>query len=589
MPLGPPKAGLLTTVKSFTFTALMFGLQYAVVGGGEAAASVHGWAPARSRWRIAAVGYVALLAVMLALHSVFKHTSCLRADTSSLSPAVWMSPDKSRPVEKGSTSGHHHHNKLLYVYDIPPSLAGAECSYCGVGAGRADPGYMTEHVAHQALRASSWTTREAHEARWFVVPLLYSCASVCHMRLGELQVGKWFRDERAAACATEEAGVAYVRRVFGWLSEQPAWRAAAHRHVFVWAQDKGAYRIAEHDPALFAELRRGVFVQVAGAFMPGRPLAFEPGWDVVIPPQSDRPIVPIPASAADARARQRTVFWQGAAAYAHSAYPARVAFVREYGAGQWPKVKLRTGQGGSASDRESGARGLTNATFCLFLSGHSPQRWSGSLGHMIASGCLLIFADDVSTLPLGETLPWESMSLQVPEATPAALSRLVEALSDAKLDEMLRQWRAVRPKLLFAPSARDGAVEQVVAALNRRDAPEYVAWSHEQRRRCMQVITTARLPPTGTWHGPMNNGAAASARSRAAATVSASTTMRLACPLSRRSHAVLGRAPAPMPRCPAPVTGRTRRTLAPFNRAIRALHRTLCKVKKPGGRLPQNS
>jgi hypothetical protein len=247
------------------------------------------------------------------------------------------------------------------------------------------------------------------------------------MRLGELQVGKWFRDERAAACATEEAGVAYVRRVFGWLSEQPAWRAAAHRHVFVWSQDKGAYRIAEHDPALFAELRRGVFVQVAGAFMPGRPLAFEPSWDVVIPPQSDRPIVPIPASAADARARQRTVFWQGAAAYAHSTYPARVAFVREYGAGQWPKVKLRIGQGGSASDRESAARGLTNATFCLFLSGHSPQRWSGSLGHMLASGCLLIFADDVSTLPLGETLPWESMSLQVPEATPAALSRLVDA------------------------------------------------------------------------------------------------------------------------------------------------------------------
>jgi len=67
---------------------------------------------------------------------------------------------------------------------------------------------------------------------------------------------------------------------------------------------------------------------------------------------------------------------------------------------------------------------------------------------MIASGCLLIFADDVSTLPLGETLPWESMSLQVPEATPAALSSLVEALSDVKLDEMLRQWRAVSPKLL---------------------------------------------------------------------------------------------------------------------------------------------
>jgi hypothetical protein len=432
----------------FGFTAFLL-MQNAVVGaGGDANASVHGWAPARPSWRIAAAGYVALLVVMLALHSVFKRTSCLRADTSSLSPAIWMSPDKSRPVEKGSTSGHHHHNKLLYVYDIPPSLAGAECSYCGVGAGRADPGYMTEHAAHQALRASSWTTREAHEARWFVVPLLYSCASVCHMRLGELQVGKWFRDGRAAACATEEAGVAYVRRVFGWLSEQPAWRAAAHRHVFVWSQDKGAYRIAEHDPALFAELRRGVFVQVAGAFMPGRPLAFEPSWDVVIPPQSDRPIVPIPASAADARARQRTVFWQGAAAYAHSTYPARVAFVREYGAGQWPKAKLRIGQGGSASDRESAARGLTNATFCLFLSGHSPQRWSGSLGHMIASGCLLIFADDVSTLPLGETLPWESMSLQVPEATPAALSSLVEDLSDAKLDEMLRQWRAVRPKLL---------------------------------------------------------------------------------------------------------------------------------------------
>jgi hypothetical protein len=102
---------------------------------------------------------------------------------------------------------------------------------------------------------------------------------------------------------------------------------------------------------------------------------------------------------------------------------------------------------------------------------------------MIASGCLLIFADDVSTLPLGETLPWESMSLQVPEATPAALSRLVEALSDAKLDEMLRQWRAVRPKLLFAPSARDGAVEQVAAALIRREAP------------CMQMLTTALHPP----------------------------------------------------------------------------------------------
>ena len=295
----------------------------------------------------------------------------------------------------------------IYVYRIPSRLAGPECPYCGVGAGHTHPGYMTEVMAHEALRTSPFATDDPLAARWFVVPLRYSCAMVCRLRFGDVQVGQLV----GGRCEAERQAVAYVQRVFSWLRTQPQWLDQPHRHVFVWAHDKGAYRIAEHAPSLFNELRRGLFVQLAGSIMPGRPLAFDPFWDVVLPPATRRTVRDVPASAAEARARAHVAFWQGGSLPGQhelaTKYAIRARWVRAYASNpslrhradisvrrhsrvvpglepvpSGPRTKLvtllsdsqvRSGQQGSPRDVRATRLGMANATFCLFLPAQ-PQR-----------------------------------------------------------------------------------------------------------------------------------------------------------------------------------------------------------------------
>lgn len=370
--------------------------------------------------------------------------------------------------------------KFLYVYDIPRELAGPECAYCGRGAGRADPGYMVESEAHKALRASRWATRDQNAARWYVVPLLYSCAIVC-------------RNAGTGKCGAERRGADYVQSVFEWLQRQPRWQTHAHRHVFVFSHDRGAYSIAEHRPELFNELRRGLFVQTAGAIMPGRPLAFDPSWDLVLPSASDHALVPVPTTAREARARRHLVFWQGGVTPPHK-FPVRALWDRHYHASgaahsQRPDVVVRGGKGGSARDRASLEAELRNATFCLYLPGAPPQRWSSSLGHMIASGCLLVVADDASTRPFEGTLPWDEFALRVPERSPRALAAQVNSLPNSRLEHLLRKYREVRPFLLY----HQRAAEHIAWGLLRRDVANYAGRSERHLGACLAALGPSRF------------------------------------------------------------------------------------------------
>ena len=129
------------------------------------------------------------------------------------------------------------------------------------------------------------------------------------------------------------------------------------------------------------------------------------------------------------------------------------------------------------------------------------RRWSGSLGDMLASGCLLAIADDASVLPFAETLRWQAFSLRVPEAAPAALPALIDALTDAQLTAMLHAWRAARPSLLYQQTA----TTQILHSLWLRESSACVRPPVRTLRVFARLFTPSIFlssipPPSSTLH-----------------------------------------------------------------------------------------
>lgn len=367
---------------------------------------------------------------------------------------------------EGADDSYRSPQPLIHVYELPKHLEASygrnTCKAC-----TSSPGYKVEALVHRAVRSSSWNCPDASRARWFMVPLLYSCRVNCPNNPG--------------TCHREHVAAYYVDRVVAWLQKSSQyWQRAPERHLFVWSQDKGGYRIAEHRASTFAQLRKGLFLQTVGAFMPGRPLAVEPAWDIVLPSTGTESVATLPENANELLQRKWRVFWRGTSHL--SSYPIRAVFkqfvthssLRERFCVQKPSPTFF-----SELARETG--------FCLYLPGHLPQRWSGSLGHFLHASCLLVIADNYSALPFADTVPWGTVALLTREDRPSDIARLAN-ISIERVDALLHAWHRVRPRRLFnVPARRGDAIDELVANLALREH-QGVAWRRAHRRRCLQAV-----------------------------------------------------------------------------------------------------
>jgi hypothetical protein len=364
----------------------------------------------------------------------------------------------------------------VYVYDIPDDLLlseGHSCKYCDW-----HPGYSVERVVLNAIKSSAWATTDPSKARWFLVPMYYSCVMNCKNPPYD-----------------EKSAVAYVEKIFEFIENGfeggGYWaRNSGEDHIFVWGQDKGAYRIAEHNPVLFNKLRQGLFMQTVGTWMPGRPEAVDLTWDIVLPSVafSGKALPTLKSK------KRMLAFWQG------SVKPTRLYPVRKRLANRFlghPDISVLPFKSDSFLDD------LKSSTFCLYLPGHLPQRWSASMGQMLEAGCLILWVNDFSLRPFEELLDWDSFSVRIPEGTmlakgPESGESMLSQLSDDQLSNLMANWRVNRPHLLFnVPSQHGDATDMIIKSLKlRENRDSFLSGTSSKRKRCLSGLKKKYSPDT---------------------------------------------------------------------------------------------
>mmetsp|Transcript_35670 Transcript_35670/g.44237 ORF Transcript_35670/g.44237 Transcript_35670/m.44237 type:complete len:613 (-) Transcript_35670:423-2261(-) len=357
----------------------------------------------------------------------------------------------------------------IYVYDVPDEILHStrtSCDYC-----LEDPGYNTERTIINAISQSRYVTTDPMKAKWKLVPMFYACKVTCPP-------------------VNNKRGLYHAKAVMNYVKGLPYWNEKNGRdHIFVFSQDKGAYRMAELDRDVFNEIRKGLFLQTLHSFMPGRPEALISGWDIIVPSvamsQDAKPVQTLE----EAEQKSYLAFWRGGV-FPKGKYRFRVGMYDRYQNSQI--VHIRTGH--SPEYREE----LENSRFCLYVPGHLPQRWSGSLGNIIRSGCLILVVNDCTEMPFSELLPWNDFSARLSQQeflgeTGEALVR--EFNTEKRLGSIIDNYKKYRENLMYnLPPRKDDALDQIIKSLRLRENALVNKDLHEfEQHHCKKIIDEKQL------------------------------------------------------------------------------------------------
>eukprot|EP00511_Aplanochytrium_stocchinoi_P001431 CAMPEP_0204839306 /NCGR_PEP_ID=MMETSP1346-20131115/33717_1 /ASSEMBLY_ACC=CAM_ASM_000771 /TAXON_ID=215587 /ORGANISM="Aplanochytrium stocchinoi, Strain GSBS06" /LENGTH=499 /DNA_ID=CAMNT_0051975925 /DNA_START=108 /DNA_END=1608 /DNA_ORIENTATION=- len=359
--------------------------------------------------------------------------------------------------------------EYIYMYKIPHELISASektsCWYC-----MHDVGYNTERTIINAINSSRYITDDPSRATWKLVPMFYACMVDC---------GPY----------NPKRGYIYARNIMDYIKSLPYWEEKQGRdHIFIWSQDKGGARIAEYDKPFFMELRKGIFIQTLHSFMPGRPEAFIPSWDIAVPAiameNEARPIDTLK----NTTNKGYYAFWRGGT-MPRGLYHFRIQMMKKYSTNE----KIHIGSGHSPDYPKE----LANSRFCLYVPGHVPQRWSGALGNIIKSGCLIMIVNDCTVRPFHDLLPWDmfSASLSEEEFLGANGEGLVEDFATKKLVSIRNNYTKYRKHLMYnLPPKKGDALDMIIESLRLREQQiENKNIYEAEQRKCKEMIDAKRL------------------------------------------------------------------------------------------------
>lgn len=349
---------------------------------------------------------------------------------------------------KGELSQDPAGRLKVYVYDMPNKY--------NVKFIKKEPRclvhmFATEIFFHHNMLASAVRTPNPEEADWFYIPVYTTCDLTPH------GLPLPFRSPRMMRSA-----IAYVSRLW------PYWnRTEGADHFFIVPHDFGACFHYQEEKAIergiMPLLQRATLVQTFGQ---KHHVCLKPG-SIVVPPYAPPPKMQSRIIPADTP-RGIFVYFRGLF-YDVNNDPEGGYYARGARASVWENFKDNPLFDISADHPGSYYEDMQRSIFCLCPLGWAP--WSPRIVESVVFGCIpVIIADDI-VLPFADVIPWNDMSVFVPEKDVPRLDEILASIGPRRILEMQArlQSEVVKQAMLFPQPAEPGdAFHQVLNGLARK-------------------------------------------------------------------------------------------------------------------------
>lgn len=312
--------------------------------------------------------------------------------------------------------------------------------------------FAAEIFMHQFLLASAVRTMNPEEADWFYTPVYVTCD------LTQQGFPLPYRAPRIMRSAVQ-----YIAATW------PYWnRTEGADHFFLAPHDFGACFHYQEETAIqrgiLPVLRRATLVQTFGQ---RNHVCMQDGSIIIPPyanPQKMQAHLISPSTPRSIFAYFRGLF------YDMGNDPEGGYYARGARAAVWENFKDNPLFDMSTEHPSTYYEDMQRAIFCLCPLGWAP--WSPRLVEAVVFGCIPVIIADEIVLPFSDAIPWEQISVFVPEAD---VQRLDSILTSVPPEEVLKKQRllaspAMKQAVLFhQPAARPGdAFDQVLNGLARK-------------------------------------------------------------------------------------------------------------------------
>ncbi|CAH9096889.1 unnamed protein product [Cuscuta epithymum] len=379
--------------------------------------------------------------------SLISRTTVVHRSNKASNAVIESSNPQQGKISSGALKG-----LKIYVYDLPEkyNVDWLKNERCGSHL------FASEVAIHRALESSDVRTIDPWEADFFFVPVYVSC---------NFSTVNGFPAIGHARSLISSA----VRLV---SSDHPFWnRSGGADHVFVASHDFGSCFHTLEDRAIAdgvpAFLKNSIILQTFGVKY------YHPCQDVehvVIPPYVSPESVRKTLTANPTADHRRDIFafFRGKMEVrpknvSGRFYGRRVrtAILKNYGSDRKFYLKRHRFAGYQSE--------ILRSTFCLCPLGWAP--WSPRLVESVVLGCVPVIIADGIDLPFPAAVPWEEISVTVPEKDVPKLGRILEKVAATNLTDIQRRLldTGVRRALLYNdPMVEGDATWQVLLALTEK-------------------------------------------------------------------------------------------------------------------------